>query len=215
MKYDAVIFDMDGTILNTLEDLAGTLNYSLRCYGFPERTLPEVRSFVGNGIRMLVRRGCPAGTPEEVQEKVYEAYQPYYKEHCADKTRPYDGIPELIASLRKAGIKTAVVSNKGDIGVQDLCRCFFDGLFDTAVGERTGIRRKPAPDSVNEVLSILRIPKERAVYIGDSEVDIETAANAGIDCILVEWGFRTREALEAAGAGRIARDVRELEGFLL
>ena len=133
-------------------------------------------------------------------EQVHRDFTEYYKNHCADKTRPYHGIMELLWTIRKAGCKTAVVSNKADYGVQELCRQYFDGLFDVAVGEREGILKKPAPDSVNEVLKCLQAKKEETVYIGDSEVDIETAANAGIDHIIVEWGFREPEFLKERGA---------------
>lgn len=210
MKYKLAIFDMDGTILNTLDDLADSTNYALRGNGLPERTIEEVRRFVGNGIRKLIERAVPAGTEVSQIDRVHESFTAYYKVHCADRTRPYEGIIELVRDLRAAGCMTAVVSNKADYGVQTLCRDYFPGLFDMAVGEREGIRKKPSPDSVNEVLEKLSVARADAVYIGDSDVDIETAKNAGLDCISVEWGFRDREFLIEHGAGKLVREPREI-----
>ena len=144
---------------------------------------------VGNGIRKLMERAVPQGTPESMIVKVHETFTEHYKKHCADKTRPYDGIKELIENIRNAGVYTAVVSNKADYGVQTLCKDYFPGLFDYAVGEREGIRRKPYPDSVNEVLRQFDVDRTQAVYVGDSEVDVQTAANAGMDVCMVGWGF--------------------------
>lgn len=200
MKYKLIIFDMDGTILDSLEDLHRCLNYSLEMSGLAERSLEEVRRFVGNGIRKLVERGVPEGTPPQVVDKVFADYKVYYKEHCTDHTRPYDGIQGLLSELRRRGFKTAVVSNKADFAVQDLVVRFFDGLFDVAVGDREGFHKKPSPDSVYEVLNRLGLQKEDAVYIGDSEVDVATARNAGVDGITVEWGFRDRDFLQEQGA---------------
>lgn len=210
MKYKLAVFDMDGTILNTLEDLADSLNAALEMSGYPQRTLEEVRCFVGNGIRKLIERGVPAGTPVEMIDKVNSDFTGHYKVHCADKTKPYDGIIPVIRRLLAAGVKTAVVSNKADYAVQELCVQYFDGLFDAAVGERAGIAKKPAPDSVNEVLRHLNVAREDAVYIGDSEVDIATARNAGMDSIIVDWGFREREFLVKMGAQRIISAPEEI-----
>lgn len=201
--YKLIIFDLDGTILNTLEDLADSTNYALAKHHLPERTIDEVRCFVGNGIGRLIARAVPAGTTEAVTEQVLADFKSYYGEHCADKTRPYDGIIELIQSLRECGYQTAVVSNKADFAVQQLCEQYFPKLFDFVVGEREGIRRKPSPDSVLEVLSRLQTEKTEALYVGDSEVDIQTARNAGIDAVSVEWGFRTREFLLENGAAQL------------
>lgn len=210
MRYKLAIFDMDGTILDTLEDLKNCLNYSLRHNGYPERSQDEVRRFLGNGIRKLVERGVPENTPIEQIDKVFADFQVYYKKHCTDLTKPYDGIPELIQQLREAGIHTAVVSNKIDFAVQDLVERFFNGLFDVAVGDREGIAKKPAPDSVFTVLNELHIEKKDAVYIGDSDVDIATAKNAGLDSIIVEWGFRDREFLEEKGAKVFAKKPEDI-----
>lgn len=214
MKYQLAIFDLDGTILNTLEDLADSINYALKANGYPERTIDEVRRFVGNGARKLVERATPAGTSENEQDQVLEAFNRYYKVHCADKTGPYEGIMELLHELRAAGCKTAVVSNKPDYGVQELCQQYFEGMFDFAVGERAGIARKPAPDSVNEVLQVLHVERTDAVYIGDSEVDVETAANAEMDHIIVTWGFREKEFLAQRGAKRFAETPDEIRQMI-
>lgn len=215
MRYKLAIFDLDGTILNTLDDLADSLNFALKNSGFPERSIDEVRYFVGNGIRKLIERGVPTGTDTDAIDKVHSDFTAHYKVHCSDKTRPYDGITELLESLRRSGCLTAVVSNKADYGVQELCAGYFPGMFDFAVGEREGIRKKPAPDSVNEVLGTLGVSNKDAVYIGDSDVDIETAKNAQMDCIGVEWGFRGREFLEAHGAKVIAANAGDLEKIIL
>ena len=210
MKYTIAIFDLDGTILNTLEDLADSTNYALKTCGYPERTMDEVRQFVGNGIRKLMERAVPEGTPVEEIDRVHETFTAHYKVHCADKTRPYDGIMELLQNLKKDGCKLAVVSNKADYGVQELCKQYFDGVFDFAVGEREGIRKKPAPDSVNEVLKTLGCSRDRAVYIGDSDVDIQTAANAQMDHIIVEWGFRDVQFLISQGAKVLVEKPEEI-----
>lgn len=210
MKYTIAIFDLDGTILNTLEDLADSTNYALKTCGYPERTMDEVRQFVGNGIRKLMERAVPEETPVEEIDRVHETFTAHYKVHCADKTRPYDGIMELLQNLKKDGCKLAVVSNKADYGVQELCKQYFDGVFDFAVGEREGIRKKPAPDSVNEVLKTLKCSRDWAVYIGDSDVDIQTAANAQMDHIIVEWGFRDVPFLISKGAKVLVEKPEEI-----
>lgn len=216
MKYDLIIFDMDGTILDTLEDLKNSVNHGLRCMGYPERTTDEVRSFVGNGIRKLMERSVPGRTSEEDIQRMHACFTEHYKEHCADCTKPYDGILKLLEHLRKSGCKTAVVSNKADYAVQALCRQYFEDQFDMAAGEQQPrYRKKPAPDLVNLVLEQLNIPRSRAVYIGDSDVDIETARNAQLDCIAVDWGFRDRAFLLRHGAETIVSDTEELERSLL
>lgn len=200
MKYELAIFDMDGTILNTLDDLTDSLNYALVQSGYPKRTVREVKSFVGNGIRKLIERGAPEGTSENSMQNVHKRFTEYYKAHCTDKTRPYNGITELLMNLRKKGIRTAVVSNKADFAVHELCRQYFDGMFDMDMGEMQGIKKKPAPDMVNKVLAGLSVRRNKAVYIGDSDVDIATARNASIDLICVDWGFRDRDFLYKCGA---------------
>lgn len=209
-KYQLVIFDLDGTLLDTLADLADSVNYALAVYGYPQRTYDEVRTFVGNGIRKLIERSVPEKTDVKAVDEVHQTFLAYYKEHCADKTRPYEGIRKLLQKLREQGIKTAVVSNKADEAVKELCTKYFSGLLDAAVGERAGIARKPAPDTVNEVLKKLSVERSQAVYIGDSDVDVQTAGNAEMDCIAVAWGFRDRECLQSAGAGVIVSSSEEL-----
>lgn len=215
MKYSAVIFDMDGTILNTLEDLKISLNHALELNGFAKRSLEEVRRFVGNGIRRLVELGVPENTDAESIDRVFADFNAYYAQHCNDNTKAYDGITELIKELDKLGIKTAVVSNKSDYAVQELCEIYFKGMFCAAIGLKDGIRKKPYPDSVNEVLGKLGISRENAVYVGDSEVDIATAKNAGMDCISVDWGFRSDNELTQAGASVIVKDTDGLKKLLL
>lgn len=210
MKYKAVIFDMDGTILNTLEDLKNATNYSLRQFGMPERSLEEVRMFVGNGIRKLVERAVPSGTSEEKITQVFDVFLEYYEIHSADNTSPYPGILELVEKLKKSGIKTAVSTNKADVPAQELGREYFNGIFDLIVGQQDGLKVKPAPDSVNKILSILDIQKKDAIYIGDSDVDVQTAKNSGLDFIGVSWGFRGREFLEKNGAKNIVDNANEI-----
>lgn len=217
MKYSAVIFDMDGTILDTLEDLKNAVNYALNKNGYPKRTPDEIRAFLGNGIRSLLIEAMPVGTSDEEIQKVQNTFAAYYKEHCAEYTKAYDGVAELIAELKSAGIKTAVVSNKADFAVAPLCRKYFDGLFDMAIGEKEkeGIRKKPSPDMVNIILSALKIDKKDAVFIGDSDVDIATAENSGIDCISVSWGFRTEDFLTEHGAKIIVSRPEEIKSIVL
>lgn len=213
--YKLAVFDMDGTILDTLEDLKDSTNFALEKCGYPVRTYDEVRRFVGNGIRKLIERAVPEGLTTEQIDRVHEVFTEHYKVHCADKTKAYDGIKPLLEKLRASGVKTAVVSNKADYGVQELCKEYFDGLFDYAVGEREGIRRKPAPDAVNEALRVLGIDKSEAVYIGDSDVDFETAKNAELPCISVLWGFRDEEFLREKGATQFVRDPAEIYDIIM
>ena len=214
MKTELIIFDLDGTILNTLEDLADSTNYALVANQLPQRTMEEVRSFVGNGIKKLIDRAVPEGCKDTIVDKVFADFKEHYEKHCADKTRPYDGILELLGELQNKKYHLAVVSNKADFAVQELCETYFSGKFEYVVGERKGIRRKPYPDSVLEVLDKLQINKENAVYVGDSEVDIETAKNAGIKMICVEWGFRDRAYLMEQGAENFAASPIEIYRFL-
>ena len=210
MKHSLAIFDLDGTILYTLVDLKNSMNFTLKKFGFPERTLDEVRRFVGNGIRNLIIRAAPKGTDEKTIDEMFEVFNEHYAVHCNDNTKSYDGIDELLKKLKEHKVKTAVVSNKADYAVQTLVKKYFDGLFDYAVGEKQGVRKKPCPDSVNEVLRVLDTPKEAAVYIGDSEVDVATAKNAQMDCIAVDWGFRDRDVLINSGATLIVSDAAAL-----
>lgn len=215
MQYKLAIFDMDGTILNTLEDLTDSLNASLVAHDLPTRTLEEVRCFVGNGIHRTIELGVPDGSSDELIEQVYDYFTPYYQTHCKIKTGPYTGIVSLLQELRANNIKTAVVSNKADAAVHKLCVEFFPGLFDYEVGDKPDNRRKPAPDSVNEVLSALSIQPSDAIYIGDSEVDLATAKNSNLDCIGVAWGFRGYDFLAEQGAKKIAKTPNDVLAYLL
>lgn len=195
-KYDTVIFDMDGTILNTLEDLKDAMNYILRTHGYPEKTLEECRRAVGNGARRFLADMLPAGERDPDFEELLKEYGVYYQAHAQIRTRPYDGIIALMDALKEKQVKMAIVSNKGDGAVKKLNEEYFGDRIKTAVGERAGIRRKPEPDAVLEALKILGSEKGSALYVGDSEVDYHTAANAGMACVLVSWGFRDRKQLE-------------------
>ncbi len=200
MKYNTAIFDLDGTILATLDDLADSLNYALIKNNLPKRSLEEVRLFVGNGIRKLMERGVPCNTEISVIDSVHSDFTEYYKKHCSDKTKPYDRILNMLENLKEKGIKLAVLSNKADYAVRDLCDKYFAGYFDEVAGEKDGIPKKPAPDGVFEIIKKIGVTPNTCVYIGDSEVDIITAKNSGLDCIAVDWGFRDRNVLIDAGA---------------
>ncbi len=215
MKYNLCIFDMDGTTLDTLKDLQQALNCALSQFGYPTHPLKAVRGFVGNGIRNLIKNALPAGTDDETIDKVLEVYQPFYAEHCCDCTGCYDGVTDMIQSLRAKGIATALVSNKADYAVQVLCERFFPGCFDLCIGEKEGLKRKPAPDMVDAVIMSLDADSSKTIYIGDSEVDIATAENSRIDCAIVTWGFRDRDFLEKKGASNIFDTIEELYDFLI
>ena len=210
MKKNTVIFDLDGTLLDTLQDLADATNYALRKQGMPERTIEEVRQFVGNGVRLLMIRAIPGGEENPLFEETFALFKSYYGEHCNDHTRPYEGIMELLATLREKGYAVAIVSNKIDFAVKELSKLYFQGIVPVAIGEKEGIRRKPAPDTVFEALKELDRTKEEAVYVGDSDVDIETAQNAGMPCISVLWGFRDKAFLETHGASHSAAKAEEI-----
>lgn len=208
MKYDAVIFDLDGTLLDTLEDLANSVNFALKTYGMAERTLCEIRSFVGTGIGNLIKKSVPEGTGSEKCAEVLDTFRNHYKDHSADMTKPYDGVLSLLSDLRAAGVPVAVVSNKVDIAVQMLVKRYFDGLIDVAVGELEGVNRKPEPDTV--FIAMEKMGVKNAVYIGDSEVDVKTAENASLDGVFVSWGFRTEDDLRSAGAETVVHNTGEL-----
>ena len=210
MKYKAIIFDLDGTLTDTLEDLFLSVNYALRFCGLRERELAEVRRFVGNGVRKLIERAVPEDTELRVVEKCFEAFQTHYIIHCQDHTRLYPGIASLLTALHAKGYRMAVVSNKIQEGVNELARTFFNGVIDVAIGERAGIPRKPAPDMVLAALAELGVEASEAVYVGDSDVDLQTAANAGLPCISVLWGFRSRDFLVAHGASVMAEHPQDI-----
>lgn len=198
-KYDTVVFDLDGTLLNTLEDLAESVNYALGEAGMPLRTLEETRRSVGNGVLRLMELSVPGGKDNPRFEETFDAFRSHYSAHCNDKTGVYPGIMELLEKLKDSGYRMAIVSNKYYDAVQELRKLYFEMYIDVAIGEREGIRKKPAPDTVLAALRALGSKKERSVYVGDSEVDIATANAAGMDCIAVGWGFRTVEEQKKAG----------------
>lgn len=193
--FKTYIFDLDGTLLSTLNDLASSTNYALRWAGMPERTIEEVRMFVGNGVKLLMERAIPEGVNNPKFEETYAKFREHYMEHNLDTTRPYDGVPELLHELKRRGKHLAIVSNKFYAATQDLAKHFFPDTIEVAIGERENIRKKPAPDTVLEALRQLNVSKEDAVYIGDSDVDIMTAKNCGLPCISVLWGFRDKNFL--------------------
>lgn len=200
MKYETYIFDLDGTLLDTLGDLAASCNYALRSCGMPERSVDEVRRFVGNGVRLLMVRAVPDGEANPRFEECLSVFRKHYMDHNLDTTAPYEGIRSLVETLLANGKHIAVVSNKFYEATQELVRHFFNDSIPVAIGERPDIRKKPAPDTVNEALRQLDVPRDTAVYIGDSDVDIETAKNSGMPCISVLWGFRDKDFLLAHGA---------------
>lgn len=214
-KYSAVVFDLDGTLLDTLEDLQGSVNYAMRLCGFPEHSLEEIGSFVGNGIQRLLELSIPEGEKNPQFDRAFAAFKEDYSVHCNDKTKPYDGILPFIKKLKENKIKMAVVSNKADFGVKRLREIYFKHMITVAIGQKENVRKKPAPDMVLEALKALKAKKETAVYIGDSEVDLATARNTGLPCISVTWGFRKREFLEKQGAECLVSSVEELEKILL
>ena len=214
MAYQTILFDLDGTLLDTLEDLADAVNHILERHRCPQRTLDEVRLFVGNGLGMLMRRSLPAQYSQTVSDLLAEELRTYYTAHSRIKTVPYAGVRELLETLHAAGAKVAVVSNKADEAVGELCSFYFPGLVDAAVGETAGRRPKPAPDAVELALERLHVDKTDAVYVGDSQVDLDTAKAAGLPCIAVTWGFRSREDLVKAGAETLADSVEVLSRLL-
>lgn len=199
-KYKTYIFDLDGTLLSTLADLAASTNYALRTYHMPERSLDEVRRFVGNGVKKLMERAIPDGLNNPLFEETFATFRQHYMQHNLDTTQPYPGIMQLLEQLKAEGKNIAVVSNKFYAATRELCRHFFGDLVPVAIGEREDIRKKPAPDTVIEALRELGVDKEGAVYIGDSDVDIMTAKNSGMPCVSVLWGFRDKEFLLEHGA---------------
>lgn len=206
----AVIFDLDGTLLNTLEDLKDSVNFALKKCGMPERNLEEIRTFVGNGMELLIKRAVPANTAKEETEKCLQIFTEHYALNMENKTRPYEGVLWLLGELKKRGYKIAVVSNKNDAPVKALCEKYFENKIDCALGVSEKIEKKPSPAGTLRALKMLETEKENTLYIGDSEVDVATAQNAGVSFVGVDWGFRTREKLKEAGAKTIASTAEEL-----
>lgn len=220
-SFSTYIFDLDGTLLDTLGDLAASVNYALRTHDMPEHSLDDVRRFVGNGVRKLMERAVPDGAGNPLFDEAYDTFRQHYMAHSLDTTRPYDGITEALAALKARGCHLAVVSNKMMAATQELCHHFFPDTIEVAIGEdeAAGIRRKPAPDTVFAALDFFQIPRPlrggdrgggSAVYVGDSDVDIQTARNAGIPCISVLWGFRDRDFLLKNGAETLISTPSEL-----
>lgn len=207
-RFQAVLFDMDGTLLDTLSDMHDAVNHILLENGWPQRTLEEIRAFVGNGAAKLMERALPEPIAPQRFHEILVSYKDWYQAHNCVKTAPYPGIPEILAELEKMGVKTAVVSNKPDATTKALAEKFFPGM--PALGQRDGVDPKPSPALVAQALSDLGVRPENAVYVGDSEVDVATARNAGLPLIAVSWGFRGREKLEIAGAERIADTAPQL-----
>lgn len=214
MRYQTAIFDMDGTILETLEDMCASVNVTMDHVGYPRRTMDEVRRFVGNGAAKLIERCMPAGAEDPRYPAALEFYRAYYDAHAQIKTGPYPGIPELLNQLSREGVRLAVVSNKPDEAVRALTERYFPSVFPVAIGNRDGWATKPAPDSVYEAMRLLGARRESTVYVGDSDVDVDTARNAGLDSVIVTWGFRDEDFLRAHGAQHLAHNADELYEML-
>ena len=214
MNIKAVIWDLDGTLLNTLDDLAASVNAALAMNGMPLRSTEEVRAFVGNGIRRLMVRAVPGGEANPAFDKALEDFTRHYGAHSRDRTRPYDGILEMLDKLSAAGVKHAIVSNKIDFAVKALSRAYFGERMCAAIGDDPSRARKPAPDSVLAAMREMGVTAQETVYVGDSDVDVLTARNAGVPCVAVLWGFRDEACLRAAGAERLARTPDELREII-
>lgn len=209
-EYDTYIFDLDGTLLDTLMDLAASCNYALQQHGMAQRTIDEVRMFVGNGVKKLMERAIPDGLANPQFDDVYQCFRQHYLKHGLDHTAPYPGVLPILAELKRRNKKIAVVSNKFYRATEELCKHFFDQYVEVAIGEREGIKKKPAPDSVLEALAQLGVTGDNAVYIGDSDVDIATANNCQLPCISVLWGFRDKDFLLRSGAATLISAPEEL-----
>lgn len=212
-EYSTYIFDLDGTLLNTLNDLAASTNYALRSVNLPEHSVDDVRRFVGNGVRKLMERAIEGGDKNPLFDEAYATFRKHYLEHGLDTTQPYPGIMDLLKALKEKGKNIAVVSNKFYDATQELVRHFFGEYVSVAIGERENIRKKPAPDTVIEAMKMLGVGKENAVYVGDSDVDFNTAKNVGIPCISVLWGFRDKAFLESIGATTFVDKPRQILDF--
>ena len=214
MNIKAVIWDLDGTLLNTLDDLAASVNAALAMNGMPLRSTQEVCAFVGNGIRKLMMRAVPGGEANPAFDKALADFTCHYGAHSRDRTRPYDGILEMLDKLSGEGVKHAIVSNKIDFAVKALSRAYFGERMCAAIGDDPSRARKPAPDSVLAAMREMGVTAQETVYVGDSDVDVLTARNAGVPCVAVLWGFRDEACLRAAGAERLARTPDELREII-
>ena len=208
--YKLAIFDLDGTLLDTLGDLHSSVNFALREYGFPERTRSEVCSFIGNGVVKLMERSTPEGTDESTNRVCLEVFRAHYLEHMADTTAPFEGVIQLLERLKADGVKIAVVSNKLHSAVEKLCEDYFPGLIERAIGVTAESERKPSPVNVIKAMEIFGAEKDDTVYIGDSEVDVQTSLNADVRCIGVSWGFRSSEQLTDAGCTTVCDTASEV-----
>ena len=215
MRKKLAIFDLDGTVLDTLGDLANSLNHALREYGFPEQTAEQVRLSIGGGLRRMIDRSVPDDVPPAKKEAVYRLFVERYASHFMDETRPYEGVPDLLRDLKNSGMLLALVTNKDARMAEPLCGTFYPGVFDLVVGHTPGLRPKPAPDGVASVLNALSVRAEDAFYIGDSEVDAETSKNAGTETVIVSWGFRTVDELARSGIRDTVPDPAALLSRLL
>lgn len=210
MKYKAVIFDLDGTLMDSLKDLFISVNHALSCMNMPEHTIDEVRQYVGNGVRRLIEQSVAPGSSNEQIEECLLYFREHYAIHCKDNTCLYPGIRELLINLKERGHKLAIVSNKPQFGVTELYNAHFKNLIDVAIGEAKPIRRKPYPDMVLEAMKQLGVTKEESIYVGDSDVDINTAKHADIPCISVLWGFRSKQFLVDNGANIFAEKAEDI-----
>lgn len=210
MNYSACIFDLDGTLLNTLEDLKNSVNYALSQKGYPERSVEEVRNFIGNGIMMLIKRAVPSGTNDEDTQETLGIFKEHYLLHMNDNTSPYDGIITVLEKLRSRGVRTGVVTNKAHDAAVGLVKAFFGDLIEVTVGQKSGVPTKPDPAALNEVMTLLEINADNVLYLGDSDVDMFTAHNAGVHCAGVTWGFRDKELLMSADAEYVIDNPEEI-----
>ena len=213
--YNAVLFDLDGTLLNTLDDLTDAVNHTLRVFGYPAKEKDEVRRSVGNGVRKLIERVLPGGAEDADMEAALAEFKRYYTAHCNVRTHPYDGVLEALAALSEAGLKLAIVSNKNDEAVKTLAHEYFGSLIDVAVGGRDGVPRKPAADMPLAALEAIGAIPEHTLFVGDSDVDLQTALNTGMDCMLVSWGFREREQLARLQSRFLVDDAAEMPALIL
>lgn len=213
-KYDLVIFDLDGTLINSIDDLKDSVNHILDMHNKPQRSLEEIKSFVGNGIYRLIELSFPKGTKEEELKIAYQEMKDYYKEHCLIKTKPYKGVNLLLKRLKAMGVKTAIVSNKSDNSVQVIKETYFGELIDFAIGEKEGLNRKPSKDMIEKTCECLKVSLDKVLYVGDSEVDVITAENSNIDCVIVTYGFRDRDFLLNNGAKKLENDILKIQKHL-
>ena len=214
MKIKAVLFDLDGTLMNTLEDLTDSTNYILEKHNFPKRTIKEIRSFVGNGIKKLMERAVPQNTDEKIINECYEEMLTYYKENSLIKTAPYVGTKEIVEKLHQEGFKIAIITNKAQNSADIIAEKFFGKSVDLVIGDDKKMPLKPDPAGIEKALEYFKISKDEAVYVGDSEVDLQTGTNGNLKTILVLWGFRDRDFLEEKGGKVFAETVEELENLI-